>query len=282
MRQPVVDVVVIGAMKSGTTALYHFLKANEIFGVNKGKEVNFFLKEFSDITLAEYDKTFLPGQIRVDVSPNYSKRHQFKTNIASEINRANPNAKIVFLVRDPLKRIESHLYHNLLRDRLDRKKLSELTYLNNYVLTSSYLFQINAFLDHFKKDNILVLQQELMRKEPDKFIEALSAFLNAPLAQNTIDSYYTGDQKYLIPAFDRVKKRMGAKFMFSRYNPFWSFVKIQPKPIYLDDKIKNDIRRYLAGISVLFVHYFHWIYHGGIIFLVVLSIHNTPKCFRKV
>lgn len=246
MKQPVVDVVVIGAMKCGTTAIYHFFKMNKVFGVNKGKEVNFFLKEYDEITLEGYDKTFLPGEIRVDVSPNYSKRHQYKTDIAREICRANPNAKIIFLVRDPLKRIESHLYHNLLRDRVSRRKLTDMKYLQNYVLTSSYFFQINAFLDHFKKNNILVLQQELMRSEPSKFIDALSTFLGTSLTQKTIDNYYAGDQKYLIPGYDRMRKIMGGKFIFKLYNPFWSFVKIQPKPIYLDDKTKNDIRRQLA------------------------------------
>ena len=246
MRKPVVDIVVIGAMKCGTTAVYHFFKMNKIFAVNKGKEVNFFLNEYDEMSLAGYDKTFLPGQIRIDVSPNYSKRHQYKTNIAKEISRANPNAKIIFLVRDPLKRIESHLYHNLLRDRIDRKKLTDMEYLHNYVLTSSYFFQIRVFLDHFKKNNILVLQQELMRKEPSKFIEALSTFLDAGLTQKTIDNYYAGDQKYWIPEYDRMRKIMGGKFMFNLYNPFWSVVKIRPKPIYLDDETKNDIRKQLA------------------------------------
>ena len=266
MRQPVVDVVVIGAMKCGTTAIYHFFKTNKVFAVNKGKEVNFFLEEYDEISLAAYDKTFLPGQIRVDVSPNYSKRHQYRTAIAKEIFRANPNAKIIFLVRDPLKRIESHLYHNLLRDRLDKKRLTDMRYLQNYVLTSSYLFQIQVYLDHFRRNNILVLQQELMKKQPSRFIEALSIFLETPMTQKTIDNYYTGEQKYLIPGFDLVRKVMGAKFMFNLYNPFWSFVKIQPKPVCLDEKTKDAIRNQLAedahafcgqfGLEKSWWHYF--------------------------
>lgn len=247
MRKPVVDVVVIGAMKCGTTAIYHLFKKNKIFAVNKAKEVNFFLKEFDEMSLAAYDTTFLPGQIRVDVSPNYSKSHLYETNIAKEIHRANPDTKIIFLVRDPLKRIESHLYHNLLRDRVDRRKLTDMNYLHNYILTSAYLFQINVFLAYFKKNNILVLQQEQMRTEPSKIIEALSAFLGIPpLPQENIEDYHTGDKKYWIPGHDRARNMIGAKLLHRIYNPFWAVLGIKSKPIILDDKIRDSIRKKLA------------------------------------
>jgi hypothetical protein len=246
MRNPVVDVVVIGAMKCGSTAIYHLFKKNEAFAVNKGKEVNFFLKEFDETSLAAYDRTFLPGQIRVDVSPSYSKYHVYKTNIAKEIHRANPDARIIYLVRDPLKRIESHLYHNLLRDRIDRRKLTDLNYLHSYILTSSYFAQIGRFLEYFKKSNILVLQQEQMRNEPSKIIEALSNFLAIPWAPTeTIKEYHASDQKYFIPKYDRVIKTMGVRFTTKIYNPFWSLLGVRSKPITLDDRIKDTIRNKL-------------------------------------
>lgn len=240
------DVVVIGAMKCGSTALYHLFKKNEVFAVNKAKEVNFFLKEFDERSLAAYDTTFLPGQIRVDVSPSYSKCHIYKTNIPKEIHGANPNARIIYLVRDPLKRIESQLYHNLLRDRVDREKLKDINYLYSYILTSSYFVQIRRFLEYFEKSNILVLQQEQMRDEPGKIIEALSGFFAIPwVPTEAIEEYYTSDRKYFVPKYDRVIKAMGVRFMFKVYNPFWSLLGIKSKPITLDDHIKDAIRNKL-------------------------------------
>lgn len=259
MKEPVVDVIVIGAMKSGTTAAYHLFKQHKIFGINKKKEVNFFLKEFDAHDLALYDSTFNEGSIRVDVSPNYSKRHLYNGNTAREINRSNPNARLIYLVRDPLKRIESHLYHNLLRGRVDLSKVTDMKYLENYILTSSYMYQIEPYLEVFHKGQIVALQQEIMRHDPVQFIELLSVFLNIPvLPQKKIDVYYSGETRYLVPYYDKALKLMGHSVVFNLYNTFWSFINIKPKPLLLPEatrelireKLHDDIGRFCSSFAI--------------------------------
>ena len=243
MRKPEVDVVVIGAMKCGTTALYHFFRKTKVFGVNKSKEVNFFLKESDREGLAAYDRTFLPGTIRVDVSPNYGKRHLYETNIPQQISKVNPNAKIIFVVRDPLRRIESHIYHNTLRHRVEKKRLGNLEYLENYVLTSSYSYQIEPFLSCFDKKNILVLQQELMRTNPDRVIAEIFSFLGIEEpADHKLVEFHASRKGYLIPFHDTMRKVVGLKFMSKIYNPFWHVVGIKPATITLDNEMRNLIR----------------------------------------
>jgi hypothetical protein len=243
MRKPEVDVVVIGAMKCGTTALYHFFRKNKVFGVNKSKEVNFFLKESDAESLAAYDRTFLPGMIRIDVSPNYSKRHLYETNIPYQIHQVNPDAKIIFVVRDPLRRIESHIYHNILRDRVIRKRLGDLDYLENYILTSSYLYQINPFLAHFEKQNILVVQQEMMRQDPDQVIQKVFSFLGIEESpDHKLSELHASSKGYLIPFHDTMRKIMGLRFMSRLYNPFWHVVGIKPEPVTIDRKTRELIR----------------------------------------
>jgi hypothetical protein len=259
MRVPVVDVIVVGAMKSGTTSIYHLFKQNNIFGVHKKKEVNFFLREFDAHDLALYDSTFHRGNIRVDVSPNYSKRHLYSGNTAKEIGRSNPDARIIYLVRDPLTRIESHLYHNLLRDRVDLSKLTDMKYLENYIRTSSYMYQIEPYLEVFKRGHVFALQQELMRSDPEEFVKLLSNFLNIPiLPQKKIEVYYSGERRYLIPYYDKVLNFMGEAFVFKIYNPFWSLINIKPRPLVLPavtrelirEKLHDDITRFCSSFTI--------------------------------
>ena len=74
-----------------------------------------------------------------------------------------------------------------------------MQYLEKYILTSSYMYQIEPYLEVFKRGHILALQQELMRSDPVGFIELLSNFLDIPiLPQDKIDVYYSGERRYLI------------------------------------------------------------------------------------
>jgi hypothetical protein len=243
MKKPEVDVIVIGAMKCGTTSLYHFFRNNKIFGVNKSKEVNYFLKVTDAKGLAEYDASFLPGGLRVDVSPNYSKRHLYETNIPGQICKVNPNARIIFVVRDPFRRMESHIYHNVLRHRVRRSDLTNVDRLENYILTSSYLFQIKPYLLHFDRKNILVIQQEMMRTDPDRVIGKIFSFLGIDqLPENKLGEFHPSSKGYLIPFHDRMRNIIGLKFMSKIYNPFWHIVGIKPAPVTLDNKTKALIR----------------------------------------
>jgi hypothetical protein len=48
---PAEYVVVTCPMKGDTTAIYYLFMENKIFAVNKAKKVNFFLKEFDEMSL---------------------------------------------------------------------------------------------------------------------------------------------------------------------------------------------------------------------------------------
>jgi hypothetical protein len=106
--------------------------------------------------------------------------------------------------------------------------------------------QITPFLEAIPKNNLLVVQHELMRKDPDKFVAILSSFLNVDMGSDKLsDVYNSADQRYWIPKYDFMRKFLGAKKLFRVYGPFWGLLNIKPEKIRLNDHVKRRIREHL-------------------------------------
>ena len=121
-----VDLIVGGASKAGTTALYDMLRQRPDFFLPKRKELHYFSRPFFEGTtngpgdaavLAEIPDTLdtyfahfadkRPGQIAVDVSPSYLIHHAS----AAAIERELPSVKIVFILRRPEEKVFSQYTH---------------------------------------------------------------------------------------------------------------------------------------------------------------------------
>jgi hypothetical protein len=101
-----VDFFIVGAPKSGTTALYSYLSTHPDIFLPEHKEPNFFAKDYPNIggrlkTFDEYEKLFSNHNKKIagDGSVNY---------LASEtapksLKKYNPKAKIIMMLRHPVK-----------------------------------------------------------------------------------------------------------------------------------------------------------------------------------
>lgn len=124
--QPPVKMVIAGASKSGTTALYYYLKQHPQLAVPERKEVHYFSRPYleraargpgdaaviHDIprTLAAYGNLYrrkAPTQIGVDVSPSYLYYHECATAIRDTIDPL----LIVCLLRNPAEKAFSQYVH---------------------------------------------------------------------------------------------------------------------------------------------------------------------------
>jgi len=108
MRLP--ELLVIGAMKSGTTTLYHDLMSHpEIFLAQK--ESNHLTQ---DITAQEYAEAFQKSntaQLCGDVSMRYSMLPDFPGVAERARNILAASTKIIYIIREPVARAISHHYH---------------------------------------------------------------------------------------------------------------------------------------------------------------------------
>jgi hypothetical protein len=126
------DVFVIGATKAGTSTFWKVASEHPEIAATRSKEVNYFIMDYSIDQL----------EIKMDVSPAYSRRHPFP-GVAKRIYEANRSAKIIYLVRNPIKRIISHIHHNMYRHRIRKYDLNRVVLeAREYICTSQLFFRL--------------------------------------------------------------------------------------------------------------------------------------------
>lgn len=162
--------LIIGSMKSGTTSLFNYLAQHpEISGCQR-KEPNFF----------SYDDRWNQGfswylqewpnwnpkvhKIALEATINYTK-YPIYPNAAERIYQLRNKAdfKFIYVVRNPLERIESQYTYELGSNRADKiKRFSDgdLEIETEFIETSKYAKQIKEYYKYFPKENILLLDFE--------------------------------------------------------------------------------------------------------------------------
>jgi len=79
------------------------------------------------------------------------------------MNATVPDAKLIYIIRDPIKRILSHYVHFFAMDfnkRTINEALQELENDNAYVAASKYYMQLEQYLAFYPKQHILILTTE--------------------------------------------------------------------------------------------------------------------------
>ena len=120
--RPMLDFMIVGAQKCGTTALAHFRSQHPEIGMASPKEAHLFdsPKYSSDWTPEQIDERYRPflehctgAAVRGEATPIY----MFLPEIAGELKRYNPDLKLIVLLRDPVERAISHFYMEKNRDK---------------------------------------------------------------------------------------------------------------------------------------------------------------------
>jgi hypothetical protein len=154
--------IVIGAMKAGTTTLFHLLVQHpeicrtyvELPQGSGVKELNYFYKVYREgDTAINYDWLFPFDPARhawtLDVSPNYAKFPMGKP-VPRRIAALGGHTKLAYILREPVDRIESHFAHTL-------RKTGKNPDMSACIQNSSYAQQMDRFTAHIPRDNILLL-----------------------------------------------------------------------------------------------------------------------------
>lgn len=170
--------VVIGAMKAGTVSLRHYLDEHpDVFVGNGGVfgEPNFFVAENNwPRGLGWYESLFeAAGQAAAigECSPSYTWAHVYR-GVPERMARVIPAARFVYLVRDPIARMQSMYMHQVSAGR-ERRRAEEALLDDRYLGPSRYGFQLAAYLDHFDRGQVLVIASEVLRDRPGAALTAV-------------------------------------------------------------------------------------------------------------
>lgn len=166
-----VDIFVAGFQKCGTSALCDLLDRHPSVGVCRPKEPAW----FSGGKLARSENEYLSlfpqdKRLWIDGSTAYSFPEQ-ASEVARRIHRHNPCAKFIFVVRNPVNRVNSAMNHRILENAAagDRE-----TAFDRAVARSAYYSAISRFLEYFPQQSLLVISMgELFASEAKPVYEFL-------------------------------------------------------------------------------------------------------------
>lgn len=200
------DAVILGAMKSGTTSLHNYLVQHPGVIEPLRKEVHYFdvnLERGERWYRAHFGREGEPG-LNLDSSPYYL----FHPAVPRRLHDLLPDAKLVVLLRDPVRRAYSHYWHE--RDK-GREPLSfedaiaaESERLGNseqrlgdgtlarsrehqhfsYLARGRYAEQLDRWFAVFPRGRFLVLRFEDLAREPLQALNVTLDFLELPRAES--------------------------------------------------------------------------------------------------
>lgn len=171
--------IVIGSMKSGTTTLCHLLGQHPDVFMSYPKEPEFFCKkeiyargwDWYQSLFANVKKEAAIGE----GSTSYTKAPLF-SKVPERIVKHLPHVRLIYIVRHPLERIESHWMHRVRHgDTRSFKKM--LQQYPNLVDTSRYWYQIQQYRKYFGDDQILVIFFDDLKINPEKVLHQCFSFL---------------------------------------------------------------------------------------------------------
>lgn len=170
---------IIGAVKSGSTSLYHYLRHHPQIYMSEWKEPEFFLEVGNwKGTRWEYERLFDgAGDARAvgEASVRYAG-HPMRPGAPERIAALIPDAKLIYLVREPVARMASQWVLNL-RACAEHDPLEIALRKPRYILHSSYAYQAERFLEHFRHEQLLIVQTERLQQDPGPTLDRIFRFL---------------------------------------------------------------------------------------------------------
>jgi len=182
-------VLIIGAMKSGTTTLFDYLAQHPQIATSSIKELGFFAFEEKWALGFEWYEQFFDfdagrHSYAMEASTDYTK-YPFCRDVARRLEASTPRKfKLIYLMRHPLRRMESHARHV---DRAKKEIGQCLSPRENHSLDggvspvalaiSCYAKQISQYSTFYENGDLLLLTLEDLSLKPNKTLWGVCTFL---------------------------------------------------------------------------------------------------------
>jgi hypothetical protein len=203
------DFLIIGGMKCGTSSLHFYLDLHPETNMTKDKDIDFFSKpEKYKQGLSFYNDYLVENDLlKGESSVSYAMLHAYPKTVFNIKEKLGEQTKFIYVVRDPIVRIISHYIHNLSAGRIKQNLndfISNIPIDSHYLQTSRYYQQISGYLQHYSKNNILIISTENLKNQRKKTLKKVFDFLN-------IDSNFYDDR------YDIVKHKSSQKLIYNKF-----------------------------------------------------------------
>ena len=193
--------VVIGAAQAGTETLHAWLNDHRDVCMSPREGLDFFFESGTwDRVVGWYRLRFGTcrwDQARGESSPNYARTH-VDPGVPKRMYSVIPEARLVYLVREPMERIKSAYRQGVLDGTEDRSFAEAITQDEDYRETSRYILHIGAYLKHYEKKQLIVITTEQLAADPQATIEQVYERIGvrpAPLSSDQQRRDVTADRR---------------------------------------------------------------------------------------
>lgn len=200
------DAIVIGAMRAGTTALYRSLMESQLVAVPEAKETDYYL---TPDHLARGGKWYR-SQFRnsdlpwIDICPNYTKRDVFPGAV-TRVHENAPDAKLVFIARDPVMRAVSQYNHTFMhRASIPApSELLESSQGEHILKVSKYAYQLQPYFERWSAEDILIVDFDEFLETPETVLVQIMKHVGVENVQAspvpTLNKANSGDELRHMP-----------------------------------------------------------------------------------
>lgn len=210
-----VNLFICGFSKCGTTSLYNLLRSSNSIGIGTTKEPGFFSKMPGYHTTSNpnhwtlggnyergyawYNKVFKKANNNAKYWLDASTQYGFDPVSPKLIYQYNPKSKIIFIVRTPFDRIESHYFQEFKSGRnlppFKNFIQSDHPRLNFYKKVTRYKDVINRYVQYFGKDEIFVTSLNSLKENPQNTINKLSSYLDLDKITYSVGNKHANKRK---------------------------------------------------------------------------------------
>ena len=265
--------LIIGAMKSGTTALYYYLEQHPEIYMSPVKEPNFFSSQEQEnaadavTNIGTYQHLFRGGSGKKAIG-EASHSYLYEPSAAAEIKRYVPEAKLIAILRNPIDRAYSHFLHMVrsgtepLDDfaqalREEEVGIHKERTFQDYIGRGLYYNQLKRYFGTFPQEQVRVYLYEDLSGAPISTVQDAFRFLKVDdsfVPDVSLRRNVSGQPKYktldgLLRRQSRIKH--AAKIYLParmRWRLSKDFDDLKTRNLVEPPPVQPEVRRWLIGV----------------------------------
>lgn len=222
---PKPNLFIVGAMKSGTTSLHNYLKMHSDIFMSEPKELWYFVEEKNwrkgEQWYLEHFRDAGSAVVIGESSADYTM-YPFYKGVPDRLHAFNPDAKLIYLMRDPVERAVSHYWYDV-RIGLEKRSITRAVYSEpKYIYLGNYATQLKLYFQLFNREQVYIETFEKMVTDPGRVVNDIIAWLG--LNPDKVDTSTFAKKSYnATPNVVEQVKGLGIIHAL-RHSSAWDFV----------------------------------------------------------